>query len=78
VVDGKTGLLVPPRCPEQLAAALATLLADPDRRARMGAAGRARVVAAYDWREIARKTEINYRRIIRSAATRPAQRAVAP
>jgi hypothetical protein len=44
----------------------------------MGAAGRARVVAAYDWREIARKTEINYRRIIRSAARRPARRAVAP
>jgi glycosyltransferase involved in cell wall biosynthesis len=78
VVDGRTGLLVPPRCPEQLAAALGTLLADPARRARMGAAGRARVVAAYDWREIARKTEINYRRIIRSAARRPARRAVAP
>jgi len=77
VVDGSTGLLVPPRCPEQLAAALGTLLADPARRARMGAAGRARVVAAYDWREIARKTEINYRRIIRSAANRSA-RAVAP
>jgi D-inositol-3-phosphate glycosyltransferase len=78
VVDGRTGLLVPPRCPEQLAAALGNLLADPARRARMGAAGRARVVAAYDWREIARKTEINYRRIIRSAARRPARRAVAP
>jgi hypothetical protein len=44
----------------------------------MGADGRERVVAAYDWREIARKTEINYRRIIRSAASRSARRAVAP
>jgi len=77
VVHGRTGLLVPPRCPDQLAAALATLLADPGRRARMGAAGRARVVAAYDWREVARKTEINYSRIVR-AARRPARRAVAP
>jgi D-inositol-3-phosphate glycosyltransferase len=77
-VDGRTGLLVPPRCPEQLAAALGNLLADPARRARMGAAGRARVVAAYDWREIARKTEINYRRIIRSAASGRARQAVAP
>jgi len=78
VVDGHTGLLVPPRCPEQLATAVGTLLADPARRARMGAAGRARVVAAYDWREVARKTEINYRRIIRSAMPRPDRRAVAP
>jgi glycosyltransferase involved in cell wall biosynthesis len=77
VLDGRTGVLVPPRCPEQLAAALRGLLADPAQRARMGAAGRARVVAAYDWREIARKTEIDYRRIIRTAV-RPARRAVAP
>jgi glycosyltransferase involved in cell wall biosynthesis len=77
VLDGRTGVLVPPRCPDRLADALRDLLADPARRARMGAAGRARVVAAYDWREIARKTEIDYRRIIRSAV-RPARRAVAP
>jgi glycosyltransferase involved in cell wall biosynthesis len=77
VLHGRTGLLVPPRCPDELAAALRALLADPARRARMGAAGRARMVAAYDWREIARKTEVEYRRIIRSAA-RPARRAVAP
>jgi len=78
VVDGRTGLLVPPRCPERLADALRRLLDDPPLRARMGAAGRERVVAAYDWREVARKTEINYRRIIRSAAARSARRAVAP
>jgi glycosyltransferase involved in cell wall biosynthesis len=78
VVPGRTGLLVPPRRPDRLAAALARLLADPDRRARMGAAGRARVVAAYDWREIARKTEINYGRIVRTAAPRRARGAVAP
>jgi D-inositol-3-phosphate glycosyltransferase len=78
VVDGRTGLLVPPRCPEQLAAALGSLLADPARRGRMGVAGRARMVAAYDWREIARKTEINYRRLVSSAASRPTRRAVAP
>ena len=77
VIDGRTGVLVPPRCPDQLAAALRRLLADPAQRARMGAAGRARTVAAYDWREIARKTELDYRRIIRSAV-RPARRAVAP
>lgn len=42
VVDGETGLLVPPRDPSALAAALAELLSDPERRARMGAAGRER------------------------------------
>ena len=78
VVDVSTGLLVPPRCPEQLAAALDTLLSDPALRARMGAAGRERVVAAYDWREVARKTEVTYGRIVRSAAAGPARRAVAP
>ena len=43
VVDGVTGLLVPPRDPAALGAALAALLADPDRARALGAAGRARV-----------------------------------
>jgi glycosyltransferase involved in cell wall biosynthesis len=43
VEDGVTGILVPPREPEMLAEALATLLADPELRRRMGAAGRRRV-----------------------------------
>lgn len=37
---GVTGLLVPPRDPAALAAALESLLADPERRRRMGEAGR--------------------------------------
>jgi glycosyltransferase involved in cell wall biosynthesis len=43
VVDGETGLLVPPRDDAALEAALADLLADRERRIRLGAAGRARV-----------------------------------
>jgi glycosyltransferase involved in cell wall biosynthesis len=78
VVHGRTGLLVPPRCPDRLAAAVRTLLSDPARRTRMGAAGRERVVAAYDWREVARKTEVTYRRIVRAAKPRSIGRAVAP
>lgn len=43
VRDGENGLLVPPRDPQALAAALEKLLLDPQTRQRMGAAGRALV-----------------------------------
>lgn len=43
VVDGETGLVVPRRDPAAAAAALATLIADPALRQRLGAAGRRRV-----------------------------------
>ena len=42
VVHEQTGLLVPPRSPDLLAAALGRLLADPDTRQRFGRAGRRR------------------------------------
>jgi glycosyltransferase involved in cell wall biosynthesis len=43
VADGETGLLVPPRDPVRLAAALERLLDDPTLRRRLGANGRERV-----------------------------------
>ena len=43
VVDGETGLLVPPHEEASLAKAIVTLLKDPAKRAAMGDAGRARV-----------------------------------
>ncbi|MEQ8966975.1 MAG: glycosyltransferase family 4 protein [Azospirillaceae bacterium] len=43
IVDGLTGLLVPPGDPSALAHAMARLIADPDRRVEMGRAGAARV-----------------------------------
>jgi phosphatidylinositol alpha-1,6-mannosyltransferase len=49
VVDGDTGVLVEPREPKAVALAIASLLDDPTRRARYGAAGRARVERAFTW-----------------------------
>jgi len=47
VVDGETGILVPPDDPEALAAALLRLLRDPELGRRMGEAGRRRVEAHF-------------------------------
>jgi glycosyltransferase involved in cell wall biosynthesis len=47
VVHGETGLLVPPRDPRELAAAIVTLLNDPERRTRMGRAGLERVTRLF-------------------------------
>jgi glycosyltransferase involved in cell wall biosynthesis len=48
VVDGVSGLIVPPGDVAGLARAMDRLLGDPDLRARMGEAGRARVEAEHD------------------------------
>jgi glycosyltransferase involved in cell wall biosynthesis len=49
VVDGETGLVVPPRDPAALRAALEQLLADPKLRQRLGAAGRQRARERFSW-----------------------------
>ncbi|GGX83227.1 DUF3492 domain-containing protein [Streptomyces anandii] len=46
-VIGGTGLVVPPRNPRALADACVTLLHDPERRARLGAAARARALELF-------------------------------
>ncbi|MFN8528488.1 MAG: glycosyltransferase family 4 protein [Anaerolineae bacterium] len=53
VVDGETGFLVDPKDPDALADRVVTLLRDPDLRARMGAAGRARVERLFSARAMA-------------------------
>ena len=52
VVDGVTGLLVPPHRPAQLAAAFEKLIHDPDLRRRLGAAGR-EWATRHGWKESA-------------------------
>jgi D-inositol-3-phosphate glycosyltransferase len=70
VVDRATGWLVPPRDPATLARALRVLLADPARRAAMGAAGRDRVEQWYTWPHVAAQTEAVYQRLRANAGTR--------
>jgi glycosyltransferase involved in cell wall biosynthesis len=47
IVDGQTGLLVPPQDPQSLARALESLIRDPQRREALGTAGRMRVNAEF-------------------------------
>jgi glycosyltransferase involved in cell wall biosynthesis len=63
VVDGVTGVLVPPRDPSALARALHALLADEARREAYGLAGLDRVEVRYTWSRVAEDTERIYERV---------------
>ncbi len=63
VVDGVTGVHVPPRNPDAIAGALATFLADSDLRSRMGGAG-ARRARQFGWERIAALTIAAYRTLV--------------
>ena len=52
VVNGETGILVPPRNHEALAAAIRKIVSSRDLMARMGAEGRSRVLEKFDERKI--------------------------
>lgn len=64
VVDGETGIHVPPRDPEALATALAELLADPQRRAAYGAAGARRVRSRFSWQRVATQMVHAYEELV--------------
>ena len=66
VVDGETGVLVDldDEFEPHLAGAVAALLDDPARAAKMGAAGRARAVEHFGWDAIARRTLAVYEAVL--------------
>jgi phosphatidylinositol alpha-1,6-mannosyltransferase len=70
VRENETGVLVDPDDPAAVAASVNALLADPERRARLGAAGRTAVERYYNWDRFVREVrEIELE--IRGAASSP-------
>lgn len=65
---GVTGLAVPLRDPAALAAAIVSLLDDPERTREMSAAAREAARARFDVAEIARRHEALYRRVVAPSA----------
>jgi len=71
VIDGETGLLVPVRDPQALAAAILRLMDDPDYARALGRAGRARMLEQHTiqrtidgvidaYREVARERSLRW------------------
>jgi glycosyltransferase involved in cell wall biosynthesis len=65
VVDGVTGLLVPPRDPEALAKAIIALLQDKERADVMGRAGQERVKRYFSVDRMVQQTETLYGELVR-------------
>jgi glycosyltransferase involved in cell wall biosynthesis len=74
VTDGETGLLVPPRDPRALAAAIRDLLADPERRRRMGEAGYRRAAERFSAETMTRRVLEIYDRVSSPRPPRPEDR----
>ena len=68
VQDGLHGLLVPPERPEELAASILELVADPARGARLGAAARVRVEECFGVDALVARIDRLYESLIRPGA----------
>jgi len=64
-VVGDAGILVPPADPDALAAAMTTLLDNPNQAEKLGRAGYARVHKYFTWKKAAQRTAEAYRETIR-------------
>ncbi len=63
IIEGETGLLVPPRNPDALAQAILGLLENPTRAKAMARAGRKRVEAHFSMAQKVQRTEALYERL---------------
>jgi glycosyltransferase involved in cell wall biosynthesis len=68
--DGETCFTVTPGDSAALATRIATALDDPEARARIGAAGRRRVIDRWSWRHTAEGTVEQYRALLETRAAR--------
>jgi len=63
VIDGETGILVPPKDPEAIAEAVLALLVSPEKAKVMGQSGRKRVIEKFDIEICVQKHEDLYRSV---------------
>jgi glycosyltransferase involved in cell wall biosynthesis len=68
VLDGVTGYLVPPKDPVALAARLADLLSDPDRRARFSRQALRRANELFTWQQVALMLSMAYQDVLDTQA----------
>jgi glycosyltransferase involved in cell wall biosynthesis len=71
VVDGETGLLIPPDNPSALAEALIRLLGDPHLRHQLGAAARERALARFTARQHVEGVEAVYEELVQTRRGSP-------
>jgi glycosyltransferase involved in cell wall biosynthesis len=64
IVDGETGILVPPKDVEAMAEALVKLVGDPELQARLGAAGRVRAIQNYSVDNYVARLDGLYRQLL--------------
>lgn len=64
IVNGETGMLVPPRDSTALAGTLSALLADVSKRRQMGVSARQRAEALFDARQVNEKLVAEYRNLL--------------
>ncbi len=73
VQDQATGLIVPPRSPDALARALGRLVSDSDLRARLGTAGRERMLKYFTDEAMIQRVEAIYQEVVERKARMPLQ-----